>query len=102
MPEGLTVASLMTPGGAIIAAALITSLVELLKAAAPGLDARVSGALIAFVASAVLYVLVAIALWPLTADGILNVFAAWLACAIAAVGIKSTATHVANVTAGTA
>lgn len=100
MPDGsLTFAFLVSPPGIIAAGALVTLFVQVLKGAFPGLDARVSGALLAFLTSAALYVATTFALSPLTPDGFLNVFASWLTCAAAAVGIKSATAHVRAVTA---
>lgn len=92
-----TFENLITPEGVVIAAGLITGLVQLLKTSFPIIDARISGASMAFVLSAVLYV---VAAWALTsngvisgADGFLAVFMAWLAAATSAVGIKSSFDH---------
>lgn len=90
----ITFADLLTAQGAVIAGGIVTTLVELIKRVLPALDARVSGALMAFVLSAILYVLAAVA----TSVGDLNaglvVFLAWLSCATSAIGISSTITHV--------
>lgn len=94
----ITFASLLTPEGLVIAGAIITSLVELIKRVMPAIDERVSGALMAFVLSAILYVLAGIATGVGTLDAGLTVFMAWLACATAAVGINSTISHVSHVT----
>lgn len=93
MTDGLTFASLLLPAGIIVAAGLVTTLVQLIKTVLPTVDARVSGALMAFVISAILYVLAAISTSVGTLDAGLVVFAAWLACATSAVGIKSATTH---------
>ncbi len=90
----VTFASFLTPEGLLVAAALITTLIQVIKTAIPTLDARVSGALMAFVISAVLYVLTAIATAVASPDAGLTVFAAWLACAGVAMGIKAGADHV--------
>lgn len=92
----LTFADLLTPTGVIGAAALITTLVELLKRTFPPIDARVSGAFLAFVFSAVLYIFAGIATRTATPDDALLVFTSWLACAVASVGIKATTVHVAG------
>lgn len=99
MDGNLTFGALVTPAGIIAAGALVTGLVEVLKQTFPGIDARVSGALLAFLSSALLYVATTLALSPLSPDGFLNVFAAWLACATTAVGIKSATAHAAKVAA---
>ena len=93
----VTFASLLEPGGVITAAVIITTLVQLLKAVFPTLDARVSGALLAFVFSAVLYVLAAFATGADNLDEGLLVFLAWLSCATSAVGIKSAVSHAVEV-----
>lgn len=96
-----TFADLITPAGIAVAAALIVSLVQLLKTVFTKLDQAVSGATLAFVLSAVLYVLTAIALRGegqiSGADGYLGIFLAWVSVAIGAVGIKSTFDHVSDV-----
>lgn len=92
----VTFASLLTPPGVIAAAAIITGLIQLLKSVFPGLDARVSGALMAFVGSAVLYVLAGAATGVASPDAGLAVFLAWLSCATSSVGIKAVSDHVAG------
>lgn len=97
----LTFASFLTPTGIIAAAALVTGTVQLIKSVVPAIDARVSGALMAFVLTAILYVLAGIATGVSSLDAGLVVFAAWLACATSSVGIKATSDHVtANSSAG--
>jgi hypothetical protein len=96
----LTFAGLLTPEGVVIAAGVVTSLVALIKAVFPVINERVSGALMAFVLTALLY-LAAITAIPLaTPDAFLGLFLAWLACATAAVVIHSTVQHVAAQRAG--
>lgn len=90
----MTFASFMTPEGVIVAAGLVTVLVQLIKTVFPAIDARVSGALLAFVLTAVLYVFTALATGPATWDAGLVLFAAWLSCATSAVGIKAASDHV--------
>ena len=92
----VTFASLLTPEGVVIAAGIITGLVSLLKAVFTKLDEKVSGALQAFVLSAILYILAAISIGVASLDAGLGVFLAWLACATSAVGIYSTVQHVAD------
>jgi hypothetical protein len=94
LPDTITFASLLTATGAGIAAVVITTLVQLLKTVIPTLDARVSGALMAFVLSALLYLVAGIATSVATLDAGLNVFISWLTCAVAAVGAYSTVVHV--------
>lgn len=96
----ITFASLLTPPGVVAAAAIITTLIQLLKGVFPVIDEKVSGALMAFVFSLILYVLAAIAGGLTTMDGLLLVFMAWLSCATSAVGIKSAATHVSQTSGG--
>ena len=100
MPTSITFASLLEPTGIIVAAGLVTTLVQLIKSVFPMVDARVSGALMAFVGSALLYVLAAVSTGISTLDAGLVVFAAWLACAASAVGIKATVDHAQDVAAG--
>lgn len=90
----LTFASLWTPEGIVLAGALVTGLVAYVKVTFPALAARASGALLAFAATAILYVATGIAVPPATPDGWLTLFAAWLACGSASVGIHSTVKHV--------
>lgn len=90
----ITFASLLTPEGIVIAGGIITTLVELIKRVFPAIDEKVSGALLAFVLSAILYVLAAVATSVTDLDAGLVVFMAWLATATAAIGINSTVTHV--------
>lgn len=97
--DPITFAQLVTPGGAAIAAAIVTGFVQLLKTN-QAIDARRSGATLAFLASAVLYVVTALALQPLTADGYLGVFVTWISCGLAAVGIYAGGSHVAELIAG--
>ena len=85
MPE-ITFAALLTAAGAGIAAGIVTSAVSLIQAGLP-FTVNWNGAMMAFVLSAVLYVLAAIATSVGTLDAGLNVFIAWLTCATAAVGI---------------
>ena len=94
----ITFAALLEPAGVVIAAGIITTLVQLLKSVFPPLDARLSGALMAFLASAVLYLLAGLATNVSTLDAGLAVFLAWLSCATSSVGIKATADHVTSVT----
>lgn len=90
-----TFADLYTAAGVAAAAAAITALVALVKGVFPVIDAKVSGALMAFVASALLY-LASITAVPITSpDNVLALVLAWIACATASVGINSTAQHVA-------
>ena len=96
----VTFASLVTPAGVVIAAGIITGLIQLVKASIPAIDAAVSGAAMAFVVSAALYVIVAVTLngdgTITNANGYLGVFLAWLSAATSAVGIKSTFDHVSS------
>ena len=87
--EDITFAALLTAAGAGVAAGVITALVELLKVVAAPVVAKVSGAGVAFIASAILYVLAGIATGANTLDKGLVVFIAWLTCATAAVGIHA-------------
>lgn len=90
----LTFAGLFDPQGVIAAAAAITALVTLLKRVSPVIDARISGALMAFGLSALLYAASVTAV-PITApDDALRLVLAWISCATAAVGINSTVKHV--------
>ena len=83
----ITVVALFTAAGAGAAALVIRQLVQLIKSVFPVLDARVSGAVQAFVLSAALYAFAAIAAPVVGPDGILLAIVSWLTCAVAAVGI---------------
>lgn len=88
-----TFEDLTTPGGMAAAAALIMALVQILKAVAPGLFARMTGALWAFIGTAVLYVIGAVVLAPTwaNANAGLAFFIAWVSCALIALGIHGVA-----------
>ena len=98
----MTFADLITPAGIVAAAALIVSLVQIVKAALPIAGKRVSGALLAFIATGVLYALAAGVLPSAGPDQLLQVFAAWVAVAGLAIGIKSGGEHVSDVIDGVA
>lgn len=87
----MTFATFLTPEGIVAAAALVTSLISVLRTAIPFV-ATVDGRLLALVLSAVLYVLTAISVGIPTPDAALTLFAAWLACATASVGAYETVT----------
>lgn len=89
----VTIASLVTPAGVVVAAGIVTTLIQLIKGVFPPIDAKVSGALLAFIGTAVLYVFAATSLGVSSADQGFGYFLAWLSCATAAVGIKSTFDH---------
>lgn len=94
----LTFAALYSPEGVVAAAAAITALVALLKSVFPVINERISGALMAFIGSALLY-LASLTAVPITApDDALRLALAWISCATAAVGIHGTVRHVREVT----
>lgn len=88
----LTLAGLLTVAGVAAGAVFVTTLVALLKNVfsryIPALDQN--GALLAFVISAILYVLAGFATGAATLDAWFAVFVAWVTCAVAAVGVNST------------
>jgi len=86
-----TFAAFLTPEGIVVAGGLITAFVQLIKTVFPVIDAKVSGAVMAFGLSAILYAITAIVVSIDTPDAALTVIASWLACATAAVGVHSTA-----------
>ena len=92
----LTLASLLEVAGIAAAAALTTGIVALLKSVFPPLDAKVSGALMAFVITLVLYILAGLSTGAGDLEAWFAVFVAWLTCATAAVGVYSTVNHVAE------
>lgn len=100
MDVNLTLAALFTAGGAVAAAAVIRQLIEVLKVAIPALDARMSGASMAFVLSLVLYALAWAAVGGRDADALFLAFTSWLGCAVAAIGINATVDHVQEVRTG--
>ena len=89
----LTFQDLLTPQGVVAFAAVVTSLIALLKSTFPPLDARISGALMAFALTAIGYVLCGVSVGVPTMDAALVLFMAWLSCATAAVGIHSSVQH---------
>lgn len=88
----LTLAGLLTVAGVAAGAVFVTTLVSLIKNVfsryIPELDQN--GALLAFVISAVLYVLAGIATGANTLEAAFAVFVAWVTCAVAAIGVNST------------
>lgn len=98
MPDEITFALLLSPGGGVIAAAVIRQLIEVLKVALPVLDAKVSGALQAVIFAGVLYLVVWIAAGQMSPEGGFVAFLGWLGCAASAIGINSAIDHVARVT----
>lgn len=86
-----TFEDLTTAAGAASVAALAFIVVELLKAVIPNLFNRVTGALIAFSFTGVIYAIGAMVLSPLDANGYLALFISWIFCAAGAVGIKTVA-----------
>lgn len=98
----MTFSDLITPAGIVGAAALIVMLVQVIKGALPIVGERVSGALLAFMATGLLYIAAAIVLGGTNADALLQIFASWVAVAGLAMGIKAGADHVDAVRTGTA
>ena len=84
-----TFASFLSPEGIVVAGGLITAFVQLIKTVFPLVDERVSGAVMAFGLSAVIYACTAIVVGISTPDQALTVVASWIACATAAVGVYS-------------
>lgn len=90
MDTNPTFSSFLTPEGIIVAGALITALVQLAKTVFPIINEKVSGAILAFSASALLYTATALVVGISTPDAALTVLASWIACATASVGVYST------------
>jgi hypothetical protein len=88
-----TFASFLTPEGIVVAGGLITAFVQLIKTVFPIIDERVSGAVMAFSLSLVLYIVTALVVQTTTPDAVLTVIASWLACSTAAVGVYATVRH---------
>ena len=84
-----TFAAFLSPEGIVIAGGLITAFVQLIKTVFPVIDTKVTGAVQAFVLSAILYIVTAIVVSPDSPDAYLTIIASWLACATAAVGVHS-------------
>lgn len=88
----LTLAGLLTVAGVAAGAVFVTTIVALLKNVfsryIPALDQN--GALLAFIISALLYVLAGIATGASTLDAAFAVFVAWVTCATAAIGVNAT------------
>jgi hypothetical protein len=93
MMDSPTFASFLSPEGIVVAGGLITALIQVVKVTFPLVDAKVTGAVQAFVLSAVLYVITALVVGVDSPDAYLTVIASWLACATAAVGVHSTAKY---------
>lgn len=82
--DGVTLASLLTAAGALIAATIVTVFIDVLKRPFPNVD----GMIATFIASALLYTLVFLNTpQPWTLEGAFAAFLAWLACAAAALGV---------------
>ena len=88
-----TFASFLTPEGIIVAGGLITAFVQLLKTTFPPIDAKVSGAVMAFSLSALVYIATAIVTGISTPDGALTVIASFIACGTASVGAYASVKH---------
>lgn len=88
----LTLAGLLTVAGVAAGAVFVTTIVALLKNVfskyVPALDQN--GALLAFILSALLYVLAGVATGANTLDAAFAVFVAWVTCATAAIGVNAT------------
>lgn len=101
MDVEITFEVLVTAAAIPIAAGIVTSFVALVKMVFPTVDARVSGALMAFIASGALYIVTGFALWQsgsmATANDFLGLFLTWLGVATGSVGIKATSDHIADV-----
>lgn len=89
----LTIADLVTGPGVVAVAALVTSIISILKNVFPPIDARYSGALQAFVITGVLYILAAISLHPADINGYFQIFLFWLTALSSAIGIHSGTSH---------
>ena len=99
MNPDVSFASFLTPEGIIVAGGLITAFVQLLKSTFPVIDEKVSGAVMAFVLSALLYVATTFATGGIpTWDAGLTILASWIACATASVGVYASVRHVQDVT----
>lgn len=83
--DPITFASLLDPAGAIIAAGLVSTFAQIVKTYTGWAGVWIAGA-----ASAVLYILAAIATGVSTLDAGLTVFLSWMACAASATGLHST------------
>lgn len=99
-PGAVTFADLLTPAGMALAGGAVMTTVELIKAALPTIDRRVSGATLSFVLAAILYLLVGASIAPPTLDGYLPVFFAFLTVASAAIGVKAGIAHGRAVSGG--
>lgn len=85
MPE-ITFAALLTAAGAGVGATIVTGFISLIKTAFGKIE-NWNGAAMAFILTAILYLLAGIATGVGSLDAALNVFVAWLTCATSAVGI---------------
>lgn len=85
--------ALTTAAGAAAAATLAMILTQVLKAGLPAIFDRITGATMSFLILAVIYVIGAIVLSPLDANGYLALLIAWVTSAMAALGIHSVANN---------
>lgn len=90
----MTFEALITPEGIAAAGALTTTIIALLKSTFPAIDARVSGAIMAFGLTAVLYGAGVAVVGLADPNAALTWISAWVACATVAVGVHSTVSHV--------
>lgn len=88
----LTLAGMLTVPGVAAGAVFVTTLVALLKNVfSPYWSALdQNGALLAFILSAILYLLAGIATGAGTLEAAFAVFVAWVTCACAAIGVNGT------------
>jgi hypothetical protein len=89
----ITLDALFTPAGQATAAVLVRQFVEVLKVAIPALDAKVSGARMAVVVSAALYLLAALGVGVSTPEGVFQAVMAWLSVSAAAIGVNAAIDH---------
>lgn len=90
----VTFESFLTPEGVIVAAGAVTGFVALIKGVFPPIAERVSGALMAFIVTGVLYGATAWAVGVADPNAGLVIVFSWLGCATSAVGIRETVVHV--------
>lgn len=83
---------LSTATGAIAVATAAMLLVQVLKAGVPVVFDKVTGGTVAFIVTAIFYVIGAVVIKP-DANAALTLFLSWVACAAATLGVHSVANN---------
>jgi hypothetical protein len=78
--QALTFAIIVTTSGAVVAAGLVTTVIEIGKKVFPGLYAKVNGLQQAFILTVALYIAATLAIPWDSPDDLLGIFMSWVAC----------------------